>query len=427
MKIRSIPLILALIAGAVIGPGLLPAAAPDSFPDPSRLGPVPDTAAAISMFQARVETSPNPIDLTVLAQLEARRSRETGDLGELTRAEAALDEALLMEPEYGPAVSTLAAVYSAMHRFDEALAAARRAQDLDPRLGALALIGDVLVATGDYEGAAAAYSQMAATSPSPGLAARLAYLDELWGDLESAIGTMELAAAAILESGGVGEEAAWFQVRLGDLNFSIGNLTEADRRYAAALTLFPGYWSGLAGLAKVSGARGDLDRAIDLYESAAAVVPRPELMLALGDLNTIKGELQVAADRYATVGAIAELAGGAYDRTLALYLAEHGQASEALELATEGLEVRRDIYGYDSLAWALHHLGRTREARAAMDRALELGTRDAHLLYHSGAISLALGDSARAAADLSAALELNPAFHPLYSTLAVESLEEARR
>jgi len=427
MRIRSVLIVLALAAAAVVVPSLLPSANHDSYPDLSRIGVLPDTSGAITLFLGRVEADPNPINLTLLAQLELRRSRETGDIAELAKAESALEEALSQQPDYAPAVSTLASVYSVLHRFDEALTTARRAQDLNPRLGALVLVGDVLVATGDYQGAAAAYSEQAAASGSPGLAARLAYLDELAGKVEEAIAQMERATAAHLAAGGVGEEAAWFQVRLGDLNFSIGRLAEADRRYQAGLDLFPGYWSALAGRAKLSAAGGDLDRAIELYETAATAIPRPELMIALGDLYTIAGESELAADRYATVEVIAELAGGVYDRTLALYLAEHGKAGEALSLAETGLEVRRDVYGYDTLAWALYHLGRASEAREAMDKALALGTRDSQLLFHSGAISLALGDKVRAAADLAAALELNPAFHPLYSVEAAQMLAEAGR
>ncbi len=218
----------------------------------------------------------------------------------------------------------------AQHRFDEALAAAHRAHDLNPRLGALALVGDVLLATGDYEGAALTYSEIAATTSSPGLTARIAHLNELSGRPQDAITQMEEAARDPSATGRRGEEAAWFQVRLGDLNFSIGNLDEADHRYRAALELFPRYWSALAGNAKVSAARGDFDRAIDFYESAAAVLPRPEIMMALGDVYSAAGKTAEATDSYATVEVIAQLADGAYNRALVLYFAEHGRPDEAV-------------------------------------------------------------------------------------------------
>ncbi len=424
MKLRNIFIALIVAVVAVIASGLGPVPNKSSYPDPSRIGPLADTAAAIVLFQDRVATDPNPINLTLLAQLQARRSRETGDITQLSSAEAALNQALTAQPDYAPAVSTLASLLFAQHRFDEALAAAHRAHDLNPRLGALALVGDVLLATGDYEGAALTYSEVAATTSSPGLTARIAHLNELSGRPRDAIAQMEEAAATHLRQGGVGEEAAWFQVRLGDLNFSIGNLEEADHRYRAALELFPRYWSALAGRAKVSAARGDFDRAIDFYESAAAVLPRPEIMLALGDVYSAAGKSAEATDSYATVEVIAQLADGAYDRALALYFAEHGRPDDAVNLAEAGLATRKDIYSYDALAWALYHQGRSEEARQAMDQAMLLGTQDPILLFHSGAISFALGNEEAAADELNAALELNPGFHPIYGPQAQKLLDE---
>jgi tetratricopeptide (TPR) repeat protein len=424
LRLRDVLIVVLVGTVAVVGPGLLPARLAGSYPTGG--SPVPDTVAALELFQKRVDEDPNAINLTVLAQLHTRRSRETGNVAELASAESAVRDALAQQPSYGPAALTLASVLAGQHRFGEALTAARRAQHLDPRLGALGLVGDVLVATGDYEGARDAYSQLGGAGSSPGLGARLAHLDELEGDLEGAIRRTERAAAAALEQGGVGEEAAWFQVRLGDLNFTVGKLAESDRRYRAALDLLPDYWPALAGRGKVSAARGDLARAVEFYQSAAAMVPRPEVMIALGDIYSITGDLDLARDSYATVEVISQLSAGVYDRNLALYEAEHGNPEKALALAETGLKERQDVYAYDTLAWALHKSGRYTEARQAMDRAMSLGTRDPNLLFHSGAIWLALGNKSNAGTDLGAALELNPRFHPRYAPEAMKLLAQAR-
>ncbi len=80
--------------------------------------------------------------------------------------------------------------------------------------------------------------------------------------------------------------------------------------------------------------------------------------------------------------------------------------------AFSSIETRKDVYGYDLFAWALHKEHRDRQASAAMMQARRLGTRDAMLFYHEGMIDRALGENARAGYFLAKALEINRSFHP---------------
>ena len=50
-----------------------------------------------------------------------------------------------------------------------------------------------------------------------------------------------------------------------------------------------------------------------------------------------------------------------------------------------------------------------------MDKALALGTRDAHLYYHAGMIALKQGDQEQAREYLEQALEINPHFSVLHA------------
>jgi len=50
------------------------------------------------------------------------------------------------------------------------------------------------------------------------------------------------------------------------------------------------------------------------------------------------------------------------------------------------LKTRRDVYGYDLQAWALHKDGRDPEARVAIRRALAWGTLDPQLVRHAAEI-----------------------------------------
>ena len=52
----------------------------------------------------------------------------------------------------------------------------------------------------------------------------------------------------------------------------------------------------------------------------------------------------------------------------------------------------------DALGWALHRAGREDEGWERAQEALRLGSRDPRFAYHAGAIALARGDEASAAA-----------------------------
>ena len=144
------------------------------------------------------------------------------------------------------------------------------------------------------------------------------------------------------------------------------------------------------------------------------------------------GDARGADDEYAAVEVVAALsaAGGqVYNRGLAMFYADHDlEPALALSLAQAEIANRRDVHGYDALAWALYRNGSFAEARRASDAALALGTPSAPFRYHSGLIWLAPGDQAQAANDLSHALAISPMFHPLHAPHArsvVASLEVA--
>ena len=112
-----------------------------------------------------------------------------------------------------------------------------------------------------------------------------------------------------------------------------------------------------------------------------------------------------------------------YDRSLSLYLASQGiDTPRALALAEAEITTRRDIYGYDALAWALLANGRAAEARTAMTEALALGTRDAKLFFHAGMIEAALGNANEAREFLEDALATDPSFDPRGAAMARATL-----
>lgn len=362
---------------------------------------------------------------------EIELARTTGDLSAFLRANAAFDTTLARDTHNAAALGYKGSVLVSLHRFVDAAALARTVlatQPGDPV--ALATLGDASLELGDLVTARDSYARADVVARSAATLVRLGHLAFIEGDTHAALQAAGSAVTLADSEGAEGERAAFYQYQLADVLISTGDRTGAAKAYAAALTADPGSFLAYSGLARVAAANGDLDEAIRQLSAAIAIVPQPEFLARRGDLYTLRGapgDAKRASDDYATVEAIARLAGEAasvYDRTLALYFANHGlEPDRALALADAELTFRRDVYGYDADAWALLAAGRPADADTMMSRALAFGTRDAKLLYHAGMIQLALGRTDRARTFLSDSLALDPSFDPLQVARARAALD----
>jgi tetratricopeptide (TPR) repeat protein len=146
----------------------------------------------------------------------------------------------------------------------------------------------------------------------------------------------------------------------------------------------------------------------------------------LGDLYALDGNHDKAAQEYALVDGIAEVAraaGSVYDRQLTIFDADHDRDLQgAVARAKEELAVRGDVYGYDALAWALYKSGDLAGAAAAAQRALALGTPDSRIAFHAGLIAAAQGRSAVADALLRRAVAGSSMLPPLQVPVAQAAL-----
>ena len=176
-----------------------------------------------------------------------------------------------------------------------------------------------------------------------------------------------------------------------------------------------------AGLALVAWASGDVRTAIAGYERLVARFPSPEHVATLGDLYEAAGETDAASAQFELVLAEARLfrANGVNTHLeIALFHADHpgtGSARAALRAARAEWDRRKSVHVADALAWALYANGRYREAAAASEQALRLGTRNALFLFHAGMIRLRLGDRNAARALFRDAFEVNPFFSVRWS------------
>jgi tetratricopeptide (TPR) repeat protein len=344
-----------------------------------------------------------------------QKARESGDASYYERAEAAVREALALEPHSIEALRTLAWVQTGKHEFREALAIAGQLltqQPDDPLIHGL--LGDAAIELGEYVRAEEAFQKMLDLRPGLASYSRAAYLLELYGKSDEAIAFMERAVKAGNPQDP--EPFAWSLVQLGHLHFNQGRLGKAETAYNNALAVFPQYYQAIAALGQVRGAQRRYAEAITLYQQATAVVPAPDLLVALGDVLMAAGKMDEAERQYALVEYIEQVNAmnqKTYNRQLALFYADHDRKlDEAVTLAETELTQRQDIYSFDALAWMYYKKGRSADAQKMMTQALHLGTQDARLMFHAGMIAQGVGDADAARGYLRRALEINPYFSP---------------
>ena len=367
----------------------------------------------IKRLQARVKR--NPEDRAGFAELGAaylQKGRETADAADYELAKGALEKSLDFlsnDPAAAFAMTQMAVVCMVEHRFEDALTWAQKALALgsgDPSPWAIA--GDALADMGDYKGASEAYSRLKSAygSEDEKLAyayqrdSRMSFLRFVAGDSEGAIQLMSNAVRTAIETHMPAENIAWSEYQLGEELFLAGETNAAEKAYLASLEECPNYYRGLAGLAMVCASQGRYVDAIKLYKEAIAKVPYPEYAAALGDIYHKLGQLEDAKKQYELVefiGYLSQVNQQIHNRDLALFYADHDlKLQESLALAQKELEVRRDIYTWDALAWCLFKNDKVQEAAEAITHALEQGTKDPQLFFHAGMIYQKAGDSAKA-------------------------------
>lgn len=387
----------------------------------------------IEFYASRVGRDPRSArDFTQLAALYLQRARETADNGDLVQAETNARHSLdLRTSRNSAAFGVLASSLLSQHRFAEALEVSRRllAEDTTS-VAARGMLGENLFELGQYDEAGKVLGTLATYKGELGIAPRLARWAELQGKPEEAWRLLEVAKEAAERRHGMPtEQLAWFHLRLGDLAFRYGHMRSAENELAEGLAIQPHDARLLAAMARLAAARGQWRDAADWGERAIAQALDPATLGLLHDAYRVLGDQRKSNEYYHAMALSVLKQPGPFHRAWSLFLLDHGrEVPKVLAKVQEELESRKDIYGYDLLAWALHRSGRDREARPAMAKALALGTQDAMLFYHAGMIERALGNNETARRHLEAALETNPhwdPFHPAEARAVLDSLSHS--
>jgi predicted Zn-dependent protease len=360
-----------------------------------------------------------PADPATSAMTEAadalRDAIETGDPARY----AAVDTALARAGDAPGSAGIHAALLLSRHEF----AAARTfvTAELRTAPGDRALLAasvDAAVETGDYDTAEVTLQQLADLRPDARALSRISYLRELHGDLSGAITAMRQAEQASIEP----SEHATVATFLGDLCLSVNDLSCAQTAYDTALQLRPDAVNAALGRARLIAAKGSTLEATALMASLVERSPQPAAASLLGEMQTLAGDHEGAANSFAIVAANTKLltaAGVVTDLEAAIFETDHGDANRAVELSRAAYANRQTVFTADALGWALTRAGRAHEALPYVREATSLGIASAAVQTHAAAAFVATGDPAAARHLLQRVLDRNPWTAPSIRTTAV--------
>jgi tetratricopeptide (TPR) repeat protein len=385
----------------------------------------------IEFYQHRVFRDPRSArDYTQLAGLYLQRARQTAANADLVRAEENARHSLsLRTGRNSAAYGVLASSLLSQHRFAEARDVAERLVSEDSTsIAARGLLGETQFELGEYVAAGRTLGSLAMYRDNLSVAPRLARWEELHGRPEEARRLLRAALTSAESFRGMPkEQLAWFHLRLGDLALRNGYLEEAEAELRTGLRVLPNDYRILGTLSKLEASRHRWRNAIEYGEQAIGSTLDPATLGIVGDAYQALGDTVKADEYYQSMEVAVVAQPGPFHRAWSLFLLDHNRdVPKVLAKVEEEIQSRRDIYGYDLLAWALHKSGRDLEARAAVSHALGLGTRDASLLFHAGMIERALGANPIAIGYLRSALEANPHWDPFQPEQARAVLDSLR-
>ena len=358
----------------------------------------------VAGLEARLAAT--PADQTLMQDLAhalLADVRAGGSAQQLAHAESLVDRLLAAHAPRADALDAWRLLIA--HRFDDALAAARRARAAgDEELLAVASEADALTELGRYDEAEAVVQQLLDRHYGIAALARASHLRFLFGDLD---GALELARSALADSR-PGIDRAWLQLDLADLELAAGAPELALQLATEAVAELPA--PALAMQARAQLVNGDRYAALALYRVATDKVLRADTLLEVWRLARELDERKQANKSGALLAALARLdlaSGGRDRRSFVEYQLDNDDLASAEALARAEWQGRPDVYGAAQLAWVLHRAGKHDEARAYAARAVREGTPDPLLQWRAGTVLAAAGE-ARGEALVAAAHARNP-------------------
>ncbi len=326
-----------------------------------------------------------------------RKFELTLDPENLIKADKVLEQVINYAPLKTKVSFTYQQVSNAISRHDFRLAKqyALKAIELDEsKPESHLMLFDGLMELGEYK---FAYYQLKnyPTKDNFDFLVRLSKYQDYQGDLDSAIVSME-RAAALVEKFGNKSLHAWALSNLGDMYGHSGDVQKSYQFYLKALEVEPTYDYALRGIAWIAYSYDkDPEGAKYIITYLQQVKDSPDLNLLLADIAKFEGDY---SERKFQLDAFLEKVKSQtchkmYQKYLALLeVEENRNYKKAREMSLREIRNRPSPQSYDLLAWTHFKKGEINEALKIASRYVEHKTFEPEATYHLGMIYMSVGN-----------------------------------
>jgi Tfp pilus assembly protein PilF len=342
--------------------------------------------------------------------------------GRPEEAEAALREALRIDPQLAHAHSNLGNLLAEQGHPVEAEAALREALRIDPQLAqAHSNLGNLLAEQGRPEEAEEAYREALRIDPQD------AKVYSNLGHLLTKQGRPVEAEAALREALRIDPQDTKAHSNLGILLAEQGRLAEAEEAYREALRINPQNAEGHYNLGVLLVRQGRPVEAEEAYRGALRIDPQDaEGHYNLGVLLAEQGRLAEAEEAYREALRINPQDTKVHTN-LGILLVRQGRPVEAEEAYREALRINpQDTKAHSNLGVLLAEQGHPVEAEAALREALRIDPQDAKAHYNLGVLLARQGRPVEAEEAYRGALRIDPQDAEVHYSLGVVLAKQGR-
>jgi tetratricopeptide (TPR) repeat protein len=328
-----------------------------------------------------------------------REYYKTEDVENIGVAEAAALEAVGADSA-ALALMQLARVRIAQRYYDEAVALLGRVVLQHPYDAEVwGTMGDAFLQGGHYRSADSCYHVMYEVDERFESLRRMALWNERFGDFGEAVAYMDRAIADARQSAS-SDELSDLYAQLAGMFHARGFVEAALQNVDSSLALWPGVVPRIAlraDLLRIKGWTAESDR---IYEKLPSLSPHPHYKALLARVCVRRGQharadslVSIAADEYRSLSSKYY---SVIARRYVEFLLEFDIDRErALSLAYAQSRNRRDIYGYELLAWAYYKNGQYDRAWSSIALGLRRQATDPRVTYRASLIAKAAGKDDR--------------------------------